>query len=188
MPHTNDRKEWVVLDTLCDLILSNVEGYIIDLGVGMSTIVLADYAIKYNRVQYTVDRRQDRLRFYCNQGLHGQHILLNKGKSYKHWPLFDSLEDSPAIVFMDHTHHYWVKKEIYFFLEKMKPGAVLFLHDTYPGINMYRPPEKVFACDRIRKELELDKNLWLYTWTYPDQAENYGLSMITKKGAYERKS
>lgn len=188
MPHTTNRKEWIVLDTLCDFILNNVDGYIVDLGVGMSTLVLADYAIKHNRIQYTVDRRQDRLEFYCKAGLHDKHVLLNKGKSYRHWPFFDSLNDSPAIVFMDHTHHYWVKQEIYYFLKKMASGAVLFLHDTYPDINMHRPPLKVFACERIRRELEQDKSLWVYTWVYANQAENYGLSMITKKGAYERKS
>jgi len=185
MPHTSDRKEWIVLDMLSSFILDNVNGCIIDLGVGLSTQVLADYAIKHQRKQYTVDRRQDRLEFFCGNGLHENHVLL-KGKSHLHWEYFNTLDEKPAIVFMDHTHHYWVKKEVYFFLEKMDPGSVLFLHDTYPGTNMYRPPERIFACDRIRRELEQDKNLWVYTWTYPNQAENYGLSMITKKGAYER--
>ena len=54
MGYVKNRKEWIILDRVVDIILDNVKGCIVDIGMGMSTQILAEYAEKYNRWQMVI--------------------------------------------------------------------------------------------------------------------------------------
>lgn len=177
MGHAGDKREWIILDRVVDIILENVEGCIVDIGMGMSTQVLAEYAEKYNREQYSCDILKVVAQKFGK--LHKKHFTF-VGSSIE---FIEQFVGNVAIVFLDGNHAYEiVKQEVEFFLSVMSLYGVIFMHDTYP-------PEKKIAksgrrCGtvyKLRQELEERKDLWTFTWPYKTQAQGCGLTMVMKK-------
>jgi len=160
---------WPIIDNLAGIILKNVEGCVVEIGMGSSTYALATPAIKFKRKLYTCDIK---LRA---ASLFEDHIQF-EGKSEDFIKFFD---DTPAIVFLDGCHDFDVVfMEYLFFREKLLPGGVIFFHDTLP------PTEKHLsrgACSNsylVRQELEqIEPNC--FTWPYSDG--KCGLTMILKR-------
>jgi len=178
MPHTFDRKQWIVVDSLADIILENVEGCIVDIGFGMSTIVLADYAKKWGRKQYSCDISEKIINKYGGK-LHDKHIIF-VGKSLD---FIASFNDIVALAFIDGEHiANTVRKEAIVLLDHMSTYGVLFLHDTFPPECLVRENgKKCGDVYKVRQEFERKGNLWCFTWPYVKQAEGCGLTMIMKK-------
>ena len=177
---TRDRKEvpenWVIVDALADIILRNVKGCVVDIGMGASTFVLRKHSKKHGRKHYSCDPNQ---RICDWAGQWGSTVF--KGRSFDFMKQFDRSQKI-ALMFVDGAHIYEiVMEEVKFFLEQTTKGGVIFLHDTYP-------PEK-WVCDKgkrgcgsvykARQELEKRNDIQIYTFIYT--AFDCGLTMITKK-------
>jgi len=179
MGFAKNEKEWVVLDLLSGLILENVEGCVVDIGIGLSTKVLAKYSEKFGREHYSCDISKKVIRRYggCS---HGKHFIY-RGDMREFIFQFNKIV---ALVFLDGLHQFDHNLEaVTKFLTLMNPGGVIFLHDTYP------PSEKVLKenggkCGevyRVRQVLEKQDSVWTFTWPYLKQAQGCGLTMVMKK-------
>jgi len=169
--------------------LSNVDGCIVDIGIGRSTQVLYDSSIKFSRGHFSCDTSNQTSRWAKKLFPKINFFLGTSFDFMKQFP------DIPvAIVFIDGDHHYpTVIEEVNFFLPKLSPGGVMFLHDTLPrewrevyGYMNEKPGRKYgrhidVVCDSylVRQELEQRKELMTFTWPYT--AANFGLTMVMKK-------
>lgn len=178
MGHAKKEAEWVIVDRLADVILNNVEGCIVDIGMGLSTVILSRYAIMFNRKQYSCDIDKWCAKKLSN--LHPNHkVFIGSSENF-----LKEFNDTPALVFIDDSHQYSnVKREMDFFLDRIAYQGIIFLHDTIPISEEFISSEggKCGEAYRIRQELEKRSDLWTFTWAYPKQAQNCGLTMITKK-------
>lgn len=178
MGRSKDIRDWVVLDRLADIILEGVDGCIVDIGMGLSTIVLGRHAVNFGRVQYSVDICPKTANGFGNQ--HGGHKVfvgdsldIIKRKKFK---------EKPAIVFIDGCHEYkYIKKEVDFFLDILMPFGVIFFHDSYPPEKWAVPDGGCGDVYLVRQELEKRDDLWTFTWPYEFQAQGCGLTMVMKK-------
>jgi len=179
MPHVSDRQEWLILERLCDPILSAVDGPIIDLGIGMSTKVLAEFAQKYDREQYSCDKDMKVIKRY-NCPLHKKHTVVNEDSMV----FVLSLTVNPSIVFIDddHRHQPTINKVLYF-LDRMEFGSVIFLHDTFPKEEKFvrESGRKCGNVYKTRQELEKNDSVWTFTWPYLNYSQGHGLTMIMRK-------
>jgi len=169
-------KDWIVVDRLADIILTNVEGCVVDIGIGASTIVLTRHTKKLGVKHYCCDISPRRCK-WAREELCWPEVYEGKSLDFiKKFP------DIPvALVFLDGDHRYeTVIQEVRFFLKKLNPGGVIFLHDTYP--------KEGYACEdgrrcgtvyKVRQEMEKDSSVWSLTWPYT--AFNYGMTMLLKK-------
>lgn len=181
MGHVRDRKEWIILDRLCDIILSNVPGCIVDIGMGLSTDILGEFALKFGRNQYSCDiswTMVKRYRYYKH--LHSKHCVVwcNSTTFVQH------LHDFPiAIAFLDGSHKFSVvKPEFLLLLEFMATNGVIFIHDTNPLPKYEKGCGDVYRMkDFIRQIPSVDH----FLWPYLSQAQGCGLSMIIKRDGYE---
>lgn len=181
MGYARSEKEWIVLDRLADIILENVDGCVIDIGMGKSTYVLARHAKKFNRIQYSCEVQQKIIDKFCPDGkLHDNHIIYN-GYS---WDLMKDFDKKIAIVFMDGSHFYdTVKKEIEDFLTKLSDYGMVFVHDTFPPSenHVFEKEKRCGNVYKVRKYFEKVNPGFTFTWPYKLQAQNCGLTMIMKK-------
>ncbi len=187
---------WVVIDQLAPIILSNVKGSIIEIGMGNSTPMLLKHAIKYNRTMLSCDRSNqivDRVKntidkhklnhkthhiYQCKSTLFIDHLkkILLKSWNDEHY--------LPAIIFIDGNHYYEnTKIEVDYFLGILPQNAMMFLHDTYPQKHYYESKKKQGGrkgnAYKIRHYLESKDDLFTFTWPYT--ASYCGLTMVMKK-------
>jgi len=169
--------DWIILDKLAGIILSKVKGCVVDIGIGQSTIVLADHAQKLSIPHYTCDIKNRKCVWARQYGI--PHVF--EGKSTDFISQFPDTD--VALVFIDGEHIYeTVVREVEFFLPRLTEGGVLFLHDTYP-------PKKSWAVEgngkhcgdvyKVRQVLERRQSLQVFTWSYT--ARNCGLTMVMNK-------
>lgn len=178
--HIRGEQEWIVIDRLADVILSCVKGCIVDIGVGLSTVILARYAKKFNRVQYSCDINQRVINKYIGNGLHDKHIIVNKSSL----DFIDDFKQKVAIAFIDGWHKYdIVKQESEVMISNMVSGSIMFMHDTFPRTISLVSTDGNRCGDvyRIRQELEKDNRVDTFTWRYRTQADRCGLTMVMKK-------
>lgn len=179
MGHSKDEADWIVLDRLADIILKGVEGCVVDIGIGLSTVILARHAARFKRKHFSCDISEKIVNYFIPDGkLHELHTVstCDAAKFVK------DFHEIPALVFID-GHHYYeqVIIQIDHFLQSMPFGGVLFLHDTTP------PPTWTSVrgrwCGNIyraRQELENRKDVCTFTWPYEYQAQKCGLTMVMK--------
>jgi predicted O-methyltransferase YrrM len=119
------REHWILLDQLTDIILENVKGCVVDIGIGQSTAVLYDHTSKLKRKHYCCDISGKRCRWA--RTLPGLEVF--EGRSFD---FIKQFSDIPvALVFLDGDHKYsTVIEEIKFFLNILSPGGIIFFHDT----------------------------------------------------------
>jgi len=170
---------WVVLDRLAEIILANVDGCIVEIGVGLSTLIFEEHAKTYNRTFYTVDKRISKCNWVKENTTYDKIIINNQSSNN----FMKTFEDSPALILLDGSHKLsTVEAEASFFLDKMNIGGVLFIHDTSPQIKHYeRKVEqgKKMNTYEVRKTLEKDNRYDVFTWRYT--AAKCGLTMVLKK-------
>jgi len=165
------RKGWILLDRLADIVIGNVRGCIVEIGMGESTPILAEIAEDAGIRLYSCD-----LRIKCER-LYDRHVVFI-GSSADFMKKFD---DKPALVLLDGCHNYNVAKEEFdFFFERLTDYGVIFIHDTLP------PDERLLKSNgcsdvyRLRQELEKRyEEMDCFTWPYT--AIDCGLTMVIKK-------
>lgn len=168
--------DWIIVDLLAPIILSNVEGSIVDIGIGASTYVLSKHARKFARGQYSCDISPRRCEWARTDLKWPKVFECRSSEFIKRFP------DIPvAIVLIDGEHTVaTVSMEVDFFLPKLSVGGVMFLHDTLPKDGYVSEVGK--RCGdvyKVRQTLEKDHSLYTFTWPYT--AYNYGLTMVMKK-------
>jgi hypothetical protein len=176
---------WVILDRLTDIILYYVGGCIVEIGLGKSTKVLAKCAREAGVKHYAIDKSSSRCRG-IEEDVECQHdgLIIYNGLSLDFIKEFD---DDPGLVFIDGCHNAKVvMQEAMFFIRKLRPGGVMFLHDTYPceawGIRT-KSIGKTSNTYLARWELENLKNIWCFTFPYTASA--CGLTMVMKRPEFE---
>ena len=170
--------DWIIVDRLAPIILNNVEGCVVDIGIGPSTRVLFNHSQKQNRDHYSCDKEENRCSWARKIGVPNVYF----GKSLDFIKQFPNI--SVALVLIDGYHKYEVtKQETMFFLKKLVLGGVIFLHDTYPPFDRLKNCGDVW---KLRQEME---KLDVQTFTWPYTAVERGLTMLMKKipGAYYMK-
>lgn len=170
---------WDIMDALIPKILKYRRGDIVEIGMGESSIIFAEHAEKAEVKLYSCDLKMGGIFNVFEQELFGGHTCYI-GRSEDFIKEYDGF---PAIVFIDGQHKYEVvKKEIDFFLPRLLPDGIMFLHDTMPpvesniqididGLN----PGDVYLA---RQELERNPDIDVFTWPY--SALNQGLTMVIK--------
>lgn len=173
--------DWAIVDALVPIVLSNIQGCIVEIGLGNSTLMLAKHAKNFNRKHYGCDVRKSVCSF-ARDTVDYQGLILYNCKSVSFIKEFD---DIPAIVFLDGNHRYaTVKTETEFFLNKLAYGGMIFLHDTYlckRWHDRYEAKGKESDTYKIRQDLE--KNELVYVMTFPYTAAYCGLTIVLKKDA-----
>lgn len=173
MARPERHSHWILLDRLVDIILQNVEGCVVEIGLGKSTDVILKHSMAAGVRYLGCDNSRRRGRWASKLPI--ELYRMNSEKFRAQFP------DIPvALVNMDGSHDYEVVKlDMAFFLARLSPGGVIFLHDTYPPAHLISSSAE-FCGDvyRIRDELEQDSSVQIFTWPYT--ALGCGLSMISK--------
>lgn len=165
------KEDWIVVDRLTDIILSNVKGCVVEIGIGVSTEVLLKHTKKLGVVQYSCDTNRKK----CNWARKIGVTEVYEGTSFN---FIERFPDIPiALVLLDGDHRYpTVVKEVNFFLERLSLGGVIFMHDTCK--TSWKDVYGKVTSDSylVRRELEQREDLMTFTWPY-----DYGLTMVMKK-------
>jgi len=163
---------WSILSALVDPILYFRPYTVVEIGAGESTRVLAEAAEKAEVKFYSVDMKRHKLQRYT----HWQECVL--GNSLEFIKTFD---EKCGVVLIDANHKYEIaKQEFDFFYEKLVPGGVIFLHDTYPAIEEALVDTGCGDVYKLRQELEKRTDeMDCFTWPY--SAMFNGLTMVIKK-------
>ena len=166
------RDGWTIIERILPPILKNVEGCIVEIGMGASTPMFAKFAERQDITLHSCDKSPRKI----------IQPLFPKHKIYQmfSFDFMKTFDDTPAIVFLDGSHEYdVVKKEFEFFLDKLTEGGIIFIHDT-------GAPEEQFLNDtacgdiwKLRQEIERRRDVDCLTWPYT--AINCGLTMILKR-------
>jgi len=167
------KDEWIILDSLVGIILHYRLGCVVEIGVGegFSTRVLFKHVKDAGVKFYTCDINSE-IEFDYKDHFH---FL---GASFDFMKQFT---DIPSVVFLDGCHHdEIVFKEVEFFLTRLVPGGVIFLHDTAAAEAKNLGPKGASTSYKVRQCYEtLTDEVDCFTWPYT--ARNHGLTMILKK-------
>jgi len=163
--------EWIILDLLSGVILDNIKGCVVDIGIGPSTEILRKHSKSFEVRHHSCDINGKRCDWARSVGCEVYEMQsLDFIKEFNDPPV--------ALVFIDGDHKYeTVKQEVRFFLPLLSYGGVIFLHDTNP-LEKYRTDDGTRCGDvyKFRGELEKDPSLQVFTWPYT--AAKCGLTMI----------
>lgn len=171
---------WTILDSLVPIILDNVDGPIVEIGMGESTTILADHAYQLDRKLYSCDIQIGGMfKVFDKPIFDGHSCFIGKSEDF----IKQYKGDNPAVVFIDGEHTYeTVKIEMDYFLPKLAYGGVMFMHDTFP------PKERLLEKDengrkpgdiyKVRQWLERNPEVDVITWPYT--AISVGLTMVLK--------
>lgn len=175
---------WIIIDRLADIILTCVEGCLVEIGVGHSSFILSKHAQAFDRTYHACDsswKRCDWLEAQPN--IIFDKLVVHRKKSLDFMKEFD---DTPAIVFIDGDHRIKnVIKEFEFFIERLVVGGVIFFHDTCPMEGYYerkieeRGMRREMSTWRLKSHLKARNDIEVFTWPYT--AATCGLTMVLKK-------
>lgn len=168
----HNREDWVIIENLIDVILNNVEGCVVEIGVGVSTIVLFEHTSKMGVKQFSCDINKKK----CNWAKEFIGLEIFEGKSLDFIKQFPNIPVAFVLLDGDHTYSV-VIKELNFFLSKLSPGGVIFIHDTLP--RSAKNVNEKYTVYKVRQEIEQRSDLRIFTWPYT--AWNSGLTMIMQK-------
>jgi len=152
------RQDWTIIKKLGGIVLENVDGCILEIGLGRSTPILLEFAKKFNRDLYCFDLVERKCKWAEERG--AKVFLGNSVDLMKQFP-----DTSIAMGLIDGDHRYKIViQEVSFFLPKLTYGGVIFLHDTYP------PEEWVSENNqhcgdvyKVRQELETRDDIQTFT-------------------------
>ena len=172
---------WDIMDALIPKILKYSPGDIVEIGMGESTQLFADHAYQANVRLYSCDIQMGGMFEVFKKKLFLDHICYI-GRSEEFMREYDGYA---SIVFLDGEHRYEsVKKEVDFFLPRLLPGGVMFLHDTFPPYErQIKPDDKGWSPGdvyKVRQELERMPEYDVFTWPY--SAHDMGLTMVMNHG------
>jgi len=175
------RGSWDIMSALVPMILKYTRGDIVEIGMGESTEIFANYAYQNGVNLYSCDIQMGGMFKVFKEPLFENHYCFTDGSD----AFMKEYGGSPSIVFIDGEHLYeTVKKEVAFFLPKIRTGGVMFLHDTMPVFKKnIEPDSKGYNPGdiyKVRQELERDPRYDVFTWPY--SAQNMGLTMVMVHG------
>ena len=174
MPQRIKHREWIIMDVLADIVLDNVEGCVVDIGIGPSTEILRWKTEERSIKQYTCDVNPLKCEWARSVG-----CTVYEMKSTDFIKEFD---DSPiSILFIDGEHKVeTVIEEIMSLLPKLAEHGIIFLHDTYPPKGWIN--KDGIHCGTVYKAREVIEAMPdLQIFTFPFTAMNCGLSIIGRK-------
>lgn len=168
------KQDWTIIKQLGDVILQNVKGDLIEIGLGRSTPIFLQFAKNFDRDLFCFDKVQRKCDWAKERGAK---VFWGRSQEF-----FDQFPDiSIAMGLIDGNHRCEVvTQEVDFFLPKLSFGGILFLHDTYPPKEWAREDGK--RCGnvyKVRLELETRNDVQVFTWPYT--AMNCGLTMVMRK-------
>ena len=171
---------WKMMDAIVPVILENVAGPIVEIGMGESTEILADHAYQHERIIHSCDIQIGGMFKVFDKPLHDNHICFI-GRSEDFIEQYDG--GDPAVVFIDGEHtNKTVKMEVDYFLPRLAWGGVIFMHDTFPQ------EERLLETDEngrkpgdiYKTRQELERNPDVDVVTFPYTANGVGLTMVLK--------
>jgi hypothetical protein len=164
-----------------DYVLSHLQGDILEIGVGESSIYLSALARKYNRRIHYCDIEHSKI---INPLTIAGYLAPERGIFFKcsSDEMFRSNNISPiAIAFIDGWHSYeQVKKDFYNTLQYLVPGGFILLHDTCPPSQEYINENKCGDVYLFREELEKDEAFDILSLP-KGTAMGVGLSIVRKR-------
>jgi len=174
------KTEMCIMEAFTPIILKTVEGCIVDIGIGETTKLFARFAKQYNRKQYSVDSAHGPCESVKTEDItHKNHIIYHGNSA----DFIQEFDEHPAIVLLDGSHRWrTVLRDAQFFIEKMPPNALMFIHDTCPMEGYYERKiekskgRKEMDTYKARHELEKMDSIDILTWRY-----GCGLTTILKK-------
>lgn len=162
---------WPIIDALAPFFFKNYQGCIVEIGAGKSTMVLNRLAVGFKRRFYScdvVDKFKENLSKY--------HIRVIK----KSFEFMKDFNDTPMFVLLDGSHDYEVvKKEFYFFYERLTSGGVIFMHDMIPPSELFLDKSRCGDAYKLRLEIEKDPNIDIVSFQFPMTI--VGQSMVIKR-------
>ncbi len=171
---------WGLMSVLSDCILNHVDGNILEIGCGESSIYLSKLAEKYHRqcfhVEYSLGGVENMKK---TEGYFGRNSMVFNCKSDK---FFEDASTNMrfALAFIDGDHLYQpVQRDFYSTAVHLAPGGFIFLHDTYPPDKTWTTENKCGTVFKLRQDLERSDDWEVFT--FPFTAFNVGLTMVRKK-------
>lgn len=171
----NIRKRWKVLTAIGSLVLENRPGCIVEIGAGLTTLLLYEMAIKFDRKFYSCDKRIRVNLIGEKRGFSSRYIPFHGLSS----DFIKQFNDTPAFCFIDGCHLYEVVRQDFWGLyEKLRPGGVITMHDTTPPNQKLAGPGHCQDAYKLRRELERRPDIQIISWPYPNHV---GVSVVLKK-------
>lgn len=166
---------WDILEVVTNKVLQYNPGDIIEIGMGESTKVLAACAYQHDVKLYSCDLKMGGRGDYFDKPVSKcHHCFVGSSKKF-----MKQYKGNPSIVLLDGSHLYEdIKREVDFFLPRMKIGGVMFLHDTMPPDEGFLHDEMCGQAYKIRQDLEVTNEVDTFTWPY--SALSVGLTMVMK--------
>ena len=177
----NVKEFWSIVNCVAGVTLFWNPGCIVEIGTSFgdpnaekrtSTNILGDHAKRFNRKFYTCDIRKVPV-------LEGVDHIHFGGPSSEFIKQFDA---DPVVVFLDGCHHDDVlRKEVLFFINKLRIGGIIFMHDMFPFSEKHLAPGQCSTAYLVRQELERDsKELNIDVLTFPYSAGRHGMTLALK--------
>jgi len=157
--------------------LKYLQGSMVEIGCGASTNILVRNGIQFGLKLFTCDISKNlEPKYEHHKHFHGNSFAFMQ-------KLKEDKEDDFTIVVLDGCHDAWiVRTEFNFFYDRLKPGGLIFIHDTYPSVEEKLSPVHCSDVYRVRQEIERDLTIPdCFTWQYT--AAGNGLTMVTKRPA-----
>lgn len=173
---------WGLLGILSDYVLNYVDGDIIEIGCGESSIYFSTLAEKYNRRCYHVEYSKSGVENMTNtQGYFGMNsdVFRMTSNEFFNSGAISLNPPSIALAFIDGDHSYGQAKRDYLnIVHRVVNGGYIFLHDTLPPDKSWIVPEKCGKVYKLRMELEAAEHLEVFS--FDKSAFNVGLTMVRK--------
>ena len=184
-----------MLGVFGDYVLSSVQGAVLEIGTGESSIYLGTVAKKYNRKIYHCDISPSKIlnplsvpgyfaedNEYLEENfetMQNKRCVLYAGPSDK---MFEKINIEPlALSFIDGDHIYeQVKKDFYNILPLTVDNGYIILHDTYPPTEEYIDENRCGTVYKFRQEIEKHREIDCITLTR-GCAIGVGLTICRKK-------
>lgn len=177
-------EDWIIVDRLADIILQNVKGCIVEIGMGSSTLLLSKYAKKFGINHWACDKKDTRCKWMCDNIEYEYFFPFNKS-SFAFMKYYEQhIRETVALFFIDGNHNYEVvSEEADYFIAHLVPGGIGFFHDTYMAdkwVERYKQRNrKILTTYMLRQDLEKREDINCFTFPYT--AGEMGLTMVIKK-------
>ena len=175
-------EDWDIIFSLGGIVLKNVSGNILEIGIGVSSFIFSNLAKTYKRKYYACDVNKDK----CSRlTIDTPTAIVFNGRSLDFFKntseSYSIKQEQFALILLDGDHTYpVVRAEVDFLLTRLNYGGLLFIHDTikksWDEVYLKTGTEDVYL---VRKELENDP--FLQVITFPYTADNRGLTMVMQK-------
>jgi len=169
--------EFGALGLIGELTLPALEGDIVEIGSGNSSMYLSFLARKFKRKIYYCDWDVE-----CYQRLKAiPDYLMEEGTFYvgKSDDFFKDIKlDKVALAFIDGDHRYeQVKRDFENLIPYMVSHGIICLHDTFPPVEHNLMDNFCSNSYLLRQDLQRDDRFDCFTWVHTGSCK-FGLTMV----------